>query len=109
MAVLERDGLVARSAELGQGALHRLRKALTARAHVTDVRGLGLMLGIEFASGHHCAAAVARCLENGIIVLPSGPGGCVLSITPPLSIDPPALTHALDVVIEASMQTGTPA
>ncbi len=109
MAVLERDGLVARSAELGQGALDRLRKALTARAHVMDVRGLGLMLGIEFASGHLCAAAVARCLENGIIVLRSGPGGCVLSITPPLSIDPAALTHALDVVIEASGQTGNPA
>ena len=102
MAILEREDLVGRSATLGRAALDQLRRGLNGQTPIKEVRGLGLMLGIEFASAQASVAAVARCLANGVIVLPSGPEGCVLSITPPLSIDPPALTHALNVVIEAS-------
>ena len=38
-------------------------------------------------------------LERGVILLPSGNAGQVLSITPPLTIEPDVLLAALDVVI----------
>jgi 4-aminobutyrate aminotransferase-like enzyme len=36
-----------------------------------------------------------------VIVLPSGDDGRVLSLTPPLSIEPEAFELALDLVVEA--------
>lgn len=101
MAVIEREGLVPRAAELGRTALARLREALGSLDAVVDVRGLGLMLGIEFDNGDLCAAVVRDCLQGGVIALPSGSAGEVLSMTPPLSIDPGALDYALDVIIAA--------
>jgi len=101
MAVIEREELVPRTAEIGRTALARLREALSSRDAVVDVRGLGLMIGIEFNHGSVCAAAVQACLQCGVIALPSGSAGEVLSLTPPLSIDPDALNYALDVIIAA--------
>jgi 4-aminobutyrate aminotransferase-like enzyme len=101
MAVIEREGLVPRAAELGRTALARLREALGSLDAVVDVRGLGLMLGIEFDNGDLCATVVRECLQGGVIALPSGRAGEVLSLTPPLSIDPGALDYALGVIIAA--------
>ena len=101
MEIIEREGLVENAASLGRRALERLEAALAGRDGIVAVRGLGLMLGIEFPDGERCSAVVEALLQKGVIVLPSGPGGCVLSMTPPLSIDPAALDHALDAVVEA--------
>jgi 4-aminobutyrate aminotransferase-like enzyme len=101
MAVIEREELVPRTAEIGRTALARLQEALGSRDAVVDVRGLGLMIGIEFSHGSVCAAAIQECLQCGVIALPSGSAGEVLSLTPPLSIDLDALNHALDVIIAA--------
>ncbi len=101
MEIIEREGLVENAASLGRRALERLEAALAGRDGIVAVRGLGLMLGIEFPDGERCSAVVEALLQNGVIVLPSGTGGCVLSMTPPLSIDSAALDHALDAVVEA--------
>jgi 4-aminobutyrate aminotransferase-like enzyme len=106
MEVIEREGLVERAQSLGSHALARLRNALGANPEIEAVRGLGLMLGVEFREGPACAAVVADLLQQGILVLPSGAGGCVLSLTPPLSIEPAALDFALDRVIDCAGKTG---
>ncbi len=49
LRIIERDGLVARSAALGDRMLHRLREQLRDIEGVREVRGLGLMIGIEMA------------------------------------------------------------
>jgi len=101
IAVLEEEGLARRAAEHGERALEQLGAKLAGRPDVASVRGLGLMLGIELSDPVHAARAVARSLEQGVILLPSGDAGRVLSITPPLTIEEPALLAALDVVIDA--------
>jgi 4-aminobutyrate aminotransferase len=45
--VIAEDGLVARAAELGAWALDRLREIATTRPLVGEVRGLGLLIGVE--------------------------------------------------------------
>ena len=102
MAVLEEEGLVARSAALGERALARLRRAAAGLPGVREVRGRGLMIGVECDSPARAARAVRRCLERGVLLLPSGDDGRVLSITPPLVIDEAALDFALDVVVESA-------
>ena len=68
---------------------------------ISDVRGRGLLIGIECSEPARARDACARALARGVIVLPSGDRGEVVSITPPLSIEPTALENALEIVAEA--------
>ncbi len=98
MAAIEREGLVERAGTLGETALKKLQERLGPCPAVSEVRGLGLMIGIEFNRTEDAARAADQSLQGGVIVLPAGPDGRVLSITPPLSMDAAALDHALNVV-----------
>ena len=106
MEAIEREGLVDRARTLGEAALNQLQERLGACPAVTEVRGLGLMIGIEFDRPADAARVADKSLRGGVIVLPAGPDGRVLSITPPLSIDAAALDHALTVIALACEESG---
>ncbi|MEM9882119.1 MAG: aminotransferase class III-fold pyridoxal phosphate-dependent enzyme [Planctomycetota bacterium] len=102
--VLERDGLVARAAKLGERAATRLRRFAEGRPAVRDVRGLGLFLGIEldpdaddawFGSARD---VVLRCLDAGLMI--NGTAGGVLRIAPPLTITDDELDRGLSILEE---------
>ncbi|HYA51144.1 MAG TPA: aminotransferase class III-fold pyridoxal phosphate-dependent enzyme, partial [Streptosporangiaceae bacterium] len=90
LAVIEDEGLVASAAETGS----YLRQGLAALAGrhpvIGDVRGEGLLLGVELvdeervpAAGH--AGRVTEAMrERGILISATGPAGNVLKIRPPL-------------------------
>ncbi len=105
LRVIERDGLVARAARVGARALSRLRSDLADLTDQLEVRGLGLMIGIACARPDWALRAVDVALDRGVIALPSGPGGGVISITPPLSIAEELLDHGLSVLIDILRQT----
>jgi 4-aminobutyrate aminotransferase-like enzyme len=98
LAVLEEEKLVERAAETGAAALDFLRDQLAGEAGVADIRGLGLMIGIECERPETAARACAAALSRGIILLPAGDDGRVLSVTPPLCIECDVLIAALEVV-----------
>lgn len=99
LAIAERWQLAERSRRLGLEVLERLRAGLKDIATVREVRGLGLMIGIECSSPEISLAASAELLERGYILLPSGEGGRVLSLTPPLSISEQTLFEACDEIV----------
>ncbi len=101
IAVIEEEQLVSRAARLGEAALKTLRARLAGRRGVVDVRGRGLLLGVECTTSELAARACARALARGVIVLPSGDDGRVLGITPSLSIDSALLEAGLELVVEA--------
>jgi 4-aminobutyrate aminotransferase/(S)-3-amino-2-methylpropionate transaminase len=101
IAILEEEKLVERAAETGARALGHLRRRLAGAPGIADVRGLGLLLAVECEDGQRAARACAGALRRGVIVLCSGESGRVLSITPPLSIEPESLELALDLLVEA--------
>lgn len=101
IAVLEEEKLVERAADLGGAALDHLRERLAGHARVTDVRGRGLLLAIECATGEAALGACTRALERGVIAVPSGERGEVIAVTPPLSIDRELLWIGLDVLADA--------
>jgi acetylornithine/LysW-gamma-L-lysine aminotransferase len=78
------EGLIARSARLGELMLSQLRDSLSGTPIVRDIRGVGLMLGVELRSK---VAPVLKSLmlEHGVIALPAGP--TVLRLLPPLVIN----------------------
>ena len=51
-----------------------------------EVRGLGLMLGVEMADAAVAIAIVKRALRDGIVLLADAPAGNVLSFAPPFAI-----------------------
>ncbi len=61
---------------------------------VTDVRGLGLMLGIEVTVSHK--DAVKKCLENGLMILTAGKN--VIRMLPPLNITYEEIDKGLEIV-----------
>ena len=100
LAVLDEEKLVDRARESGEMALAHLRARLSHRAAVRDVRGLGLLLGVELDRTETALSAFQAALRRGVVCLPSGDEGRVLSVTPPLSIEPDLLRHGLDVLAE---------
>ncbi len=98
--VADRWKLADRSKELGARILKRLRDQLGALSCVQEVRGLGLMIGIECSTSEISLAATQILLERGYVLLPSGDGGRVLSLTPPLSIGENALEAACDAIAD---------
>lgn len=63
---------------------------------VREVRGRGLMIGIELR--HPATSAIMQMQERGVLVLPAG--RTVIRLLPPLVIDEATLSGALDVVVE---------
>jgi 4-aminobutyrate aminotransferase-like enzyme len=100
LAILEREDLPARARVLGAEVLERLRNLLSDRPSVREVRGLGLMIGIECATPEISLSTTQRLLARGYVLLPSGDGGRVLSLTPPLSIGRDAILRACEAIAE---------
>jgi len=107
--VFEEERLVERAATWGRrwsGELPALARA--ARA-VADVRGSGMMWGLELRDGHgapHTRRAkqvVRGCLRRGLLLLAGGPSGNVLQITPPLVLEEAEWTFAREV-LEAALR-----
>jgi 4-aminobutyrate aminotransferase/(S)-3-amino-2-methylpropionate transaminase len=98
LAVLDEERLVERSAASGAAALAFLEER-AALPGVKDVRGAGLMLGIECDTPERAGRAVAGALRRGVLLLPSGDDGRVLSVTPPLCIESEALLAGLAEVL----------
>ncbi len=96
---IEQDGLCARAGELGAAALERLQKEVGSGPGVVDVRGRGLMLGVELDSPKRAANAARAALESGWIVLREGADGRVRSLTPPLTIDAELLDRGIDRLV----------
>jgi acetylornithine/LysW-gamma-L-lysine aminotransferase len=92
------EDLVTRSAALGARMLERLRAGLGDVPIVREVRGLGLMIGIELRTK---VAPVLKSLmlEHGVIALPAGP--TVLRLLPPLVITEPEMEQAVRAIVAA--------
>jgi len=98
---IEREKLVERAASLGAVALAQLKDLAAGVPGIVDVRGRGLLLAVELDTPQRAETACRRALESGVIALQSGDDGRVLSICPPLSIEPELLEMAIRTLVGA--------
>lgn len=108
---LQRDDLTARAARLGTMVLDRMRALQREVPVLGDVRGLGLMIGLEFMSdGKPAADLVARitadALDRGVLLLTCGTDDNVIRLIPPLTVTDDELSAGLDA-LEASVRAQT--
>jgi 4-aminobutyrate aminotransferase len=99
--VLEEEGCYERARRLGRRALERL----TSIDGPVDVRGMGLMIGVELRDKAVAEAVQARCLDDGLIVLLCGPGENVLRLIPPLTISDDEFEKGLGILVAAIAAT----
>jgi 2,2-dialkylglycine decarboxylase (pyruvate) len=109
--VLERDGLDHRARELGGVLTDGLRELATRHSVIGDVRGRGLLVGMELVLDRETkqssdalgAAVTQRCLELGLhmnIVQLPGMGG-VFRIAPPLTATGDEIALGLSIIDQA--------
>ncbi|MGW1518422.1 diaminobutyrate--2-oxoglutarate transaminase family protein [Streptomyces sp. NPDC002287] len=108
LAYVRRNGLALRAAELGGRMLTALRGLAADQPCVGDVRGRGLMLGVEIVDPDTGAPAPARaaairqaCLDRGLIVELGGRHGAVVRLLPPLTLTDEQATAVLDRLADA--------
>lgn len=103
--ILERE-LVANSAEVGAHLQAGLRKLMTKHDCIGDVRGLGLMVGVEFVEGGTGAPAPElrdrveiECFNRGLVIL--GAGFNTIRWSPPLVLSKENADVALEIFDES--------
>jgi 4-aminobutyrate aminotransferase len=102
---LQREKLAEKSRLLGEHAMARLKVGLPL---VGEIRGLGLMIGIELVkdaaktpAAAEANAVRAACLERGVLIGVGGVHGNVLRLQPPLVISQDELDRALAILAES--------
>jgi PLP-dependent transaminase len=95
LAIIEREGLLERAVAVGGRLLERLRPAAELDA-VAEVRGVGLMLGVELAGERDAAPVAAGALEQGVVVRASGQK---IVLSPPLVIEEEQADRLADVLL----------
>lgn len=98
---VEEEALVERAGRLGTELLGRLRNSLEGVEGVREVRGRGLLVGIEVEGpGGGGVVAAGAALSRGLIVLPAGDLGEVLELCPPLVITEGQVASGVEVLVD---------
>ena len=106
---IESEGLVERSAENGAYLNQCLQQALSKYEIVGDIRGLGMISGIELVTDRTskepnasaAAKIVYRAFELGLIVYYAGMWGNALEITPPLIVTRDDIDEGVGILDQA--------
>ncbi|MCG3189394.1 MAG: Isoleucine 2-epimerase [Burkholderiaceae bacterium] len=104
LQVIEREGLVEHAAQVGAHALQRLRELQRRHAPIGDVRGRGLLLGIELVRDRAdktpapdaADRVLYRALSRGLSFKTTM--GHVLTLTPPLVTTRTQIDAAIDIL-----------
>lgn len=114
--ILEREDLPANAARMGVRLLERLRARLGDHPFVGDIRGDGLLVGVEFVADRAARRRfdpalgvgrriVAAAREHGLI-LRALPDSDTVAITPPLIVTPAEIDEIVNGLAAAVDRTG---
>lgn len=98
IALLEEE-LIDNAAELGAYLLERLEPLQSEHPALVDVRGLGLMIGLEFETAEQAQALVKAAFQKGLLLL--GCGDKSVRLSPPLVVEREEVDMALEILEEA--------
>lgn len=97
------SGLVDNAQVRGEQAMTGLRPLKTLLPHlVRDVRGRGLMIGVEFDNAAHAEEVQWACFQHGLLVLECGKS--TVRMSPALTVTEDEMTTALRIFSEAAME-----
>ncbi len=66
-----------------------------------QLRGRGMIVGLDVGCGERAASIVSRCFAKGLIVASCGIGGRVIKLIPPLTIPRSDLEQGLEILVDS--------
>src|SRR5207237_3674205 len=107
--VTERENLAGRAASLGRYAMKRLAEMQERRQIIGDVRGMGLLIGVEMVKNRRTkepatrevAQIAYRAFEKGLITQWAGTKFNVFTLMPSLTVTKDQIDEALDIFEES--------
>jgi 4-aminobutyrate aminotransferase len=109
LEVIEEEGLLERAAALGERIVERLRALAARDPRIRDVRGIGLLIGVELEPDQADGASplaetiMYACLARGLSFKITM--GRVLTLAPALTIGEDELARALEILDESLAAT----
>jgi 4-aminobutyrate aminotransferase len=100
-------GLMSNAAEMGLRLRSALEAVVAGSAAVRDVRGVGLMVGVEFHTHEQAEAVERAAFERGLLVLECGES--TLRLCPPLVVSSDEVDLAARIFGEALEAAAHPA
>ncbi|GGK17339.1 aspartate aminotransferase family protein [Caldalkalibacillus thermarum] len=108
LKVMKEEQLLDNAKQMGHYALQKLRHMQEKYSSIADVRGIGLMIGIEIQDpvsgqpdGKRVLNILNRALQSGVLFYLCGNAGEVIRMMPPLTINRQQIDEGLRVLEEA--------
>lgn len=70
--------------------------------HQVQIRGKGMIIGLDVTTGEHAKAIVDTCFKAGLLIASCGTGGRVVKLIPPLTIPDDDLQAGLDILVQTT-------
>ncbi|MGH2535986.1 MAG: acetyl ornithine aminotransferase family protein [Candidatus Promineifilaceae bacterium] len=110
LEVIEQEDVMRQASETGTYLLDALAELQARHPSIGDVRGRGLMVGVEFVRDKDTKerapdlrhAMIQRAFEEGLLLIPCGPSS--IRMTPPLNIPRPLVDEGLAIFERALTQ-----
>jgi len=113
---MEREDLASRATETGNYAMAKLRELQKQNPLIGEVRGLGLMIGVELVKDEKLTPAASEAeaireslLKQGVLVGLGGVFGNVIRFQPPLIITCQQIDQAITAFATALSEVAQPA
>jgi 4-aminobutyrate aminotransferase-like enzyme len=113
--VIEQEGLLGNALHVGEYLRERLRALGSRRAHIGDVRGAGLFIGVELVDAQNRSAPwgatstiINAMRDRRVLIGAAGRWGNVLKIRPPLCFSTAhadQLVSCLDDALRVTVQS----
>jgi len=105
LEIIKEEGLLENTKLMGEYAVNRLLEMKKEFPIISDVRGVGLMIGIELCNpetgdpdGKAVMDVLDDCLEGGVLFYLCGNSGEVIRMIPPLTITKEQIDDGLDIL-----------
>lgn len=99
--IIEKEGLVENAAKMGAYLRSKLAKIKEDNPAIVDVRGLGLMIGVEFKDAEAVTKVREHCLSKQLILVSCGTRDQVIRFIPPLIVTKEQIDTASNTFEEA--------
>jgi 4-aminobutyrate aminotransferase len=103
--VIEREHLLENAAKIGDFLQNGLRDIQSRQDSIREVRGLGLMIGVDLPDHAGAAALERAAFERGLLMLTAGDRA--IRIAPPLVFREDQARVALDIFEQVVAELGT--
>jgi 4-aminobutyrate aminotransferase len=104
---IEEEGMIENAATRGSQLVSAIKEFQRSHPEIGDVRGLGLMIGIEYRDPEGNPAkdlaksVTKKAFEKGLMLLTCGPWDNTIRLIPPLNVSSTEVEDALSIIEES--------